>query len=344
MSTPNSGYSEATEQDRPSNLPLSHLSIEVGHFYMEDLLNGEDRIRAQFRQVAPWVQAAMAATGQARPRVSTCFLVDDYFRDDTSPGKIVDKLTRIAAECGVEIDYLAREAGCAVTDRPDRDPVQLAEMVVAMLLPEPPAGTNGSRPPLHESGWLCNGERSPASDTQSGQAMQVKPWQPPMEFGGRNHSIFLDVELWKDVPEQTEGRLIRRRVWSCPLLASIWHLLRLGMLRYYADPVAVPQPPPPDGEWPDTWPQLPAVMRLNPDAAPFAAYRTLSVMPRSYLGIEHAVDVILNHIDLDQAVIDQVIERGRTENIAIPRRVTQRISHVFTDTTDPSPVPDADRG
>jgi len=332
------GYSEATEQDEPSNLPLSHLSIEVGHFYMEDLINGEDRIRAQFHQIAPWVAAARTALGGARPRVSTCFLVDDYFRSDTSPGKIVDKLVRIATECGVAIDYLAREAACS-----EADGIPLAEMVVAMLLPEPPAGTNGSRPPLHESGWLCNGERSPAADAQSGQAMQVKPWQPPVEFGGRNHSIFLDVELWRDIAEQVDGRLIRRRLWSCPLLASIWHLLRLGMLRYYAEAVAVPQPPPTDAEWPDEWHLLPAVMRLNPDAAPFAAYRTVSIMPRSYLGIEHAVDVILTHLDLDAAVIDQLVARGQAEKMVVPRRVTKRISHVFVDTVDESAVPDADR-
>jgi hypothetical protein len=324
-------YSEAAEQDRPRQVRLAHLSIEVGHFYMEDLLNGEDRIRAQFTRVAPWIAAATATAGAdlgvVKPRVSTCFLVDDYFVGDTNPGPIIDKLIKIAAECGIAIDYLAREAGCA-----EAEDIRPAELTEAMLLPEPPAGSNGSRPPLHESGWLCNGERSPGEG--SGQAMQVDPWRPPVQFGKRNHSIFVDVELWKDVVERGNGK----RIWSCPFLASVWHLLRLGMLRNYGEPVGEPKPWPDGADWPERWSDLPAVIQLNPKAAPFAAFRSTSILPRSYLTIENAVDVVLSHLDLDAAVVEQVIERGRQENLTVPREVTRRISHVFLD--DPGPRPD----
>jgi hypothetical protein len=337
MSGPGSAsYSEATEQDKPRQLQLAHLSIEVGHFYMEDLLNGEDQIRAQFTRVAPWIGAATASAqaelGSTKLRASTCFLIDDYFRADTSPAKIVDKLVQIATECGVTIDYIAREAGCAVADG-----VPLAEVVAGMLLPEPSVGTNGSRPPLQESGWLCNGQRSPDAEL-SDQAMQIESWRPPEQFGARNHSIFLDVELWRDTTEQGDGALVTRRLWSCPFLASIWQLLRLGMVRYYGEPVAQPQLWPLDRDWPDRWADLPTVMKINPRAAPFAAYRATSIMPRSYLGIEHAVDVILNHIDLDEAVINQVIDRGRAEQLAVPRKVTRRISHAFIEGDDEGPT------
>jgi hypothetical protein len=337
MNAPGSAsYSEATEQDKPRQLQLAHLSIEVGHFYMEDLLNGEDRIRSQFARVAPWIGAATASAqaelGLTKLRASTCFLIDDYFRSDTSPAKIVDKLVQIATECGITIDYIAREAGCAVADG-----VPLAETVAAMLLPEPPVGTNGSRPPLQESGWLCNGQRSPDADS-SDQAMQIKQWRPPEQFGARNHSIFLDVELWKDATEQVDGALVTRRLWSCPFLAAIWQLLRLGMVRYYGEPVAQPQPWSLDWDWPDHWADLPAVMKINPRAAPFAAFRATSIMPRSYLGIEHAVDVILNHIDLDESVINQVIDRASQEQLVVPRKVTRRISHAFIEGDDESPI------
>lgn len=163
-------YSEATNQDRVQGIPLSHLSIEVGHFSMEDLLNGEERIRSQLQRVVPWVRAAtdsVAPHGGIEPRLSTCFLVDDYFRSDTNPAEILDKLIAIAAECEVSIDYLAREAGCCVADD-----VPLAELTAARLLPEPTPGTTGSRPPTHESGWLCNGVRSPEPDP--GQAMRTR--------------------------------------------------------------------------------------------------------------------------------------------------------------------------
>ncbi|HET9140219.1 SCO2522 family protein [Actinophytocola sp.] len=336
------GYSEATELDRPRHTQLAHLSVEVGHFYMEHLVNGEERIHNQFSMVAPWLQAAVAGVraqvGPAKPRISTCFLIDDYFGSGTRPADIVPKLVRIAEQCGITIDYLVREAGCARAGDAD-----LAGMVRSMLLPEPPEGTNGSRPPLQESGWLCNGQRSTDSPTPSGQAMQVAAWRPPVQFGARRtHSIFVDVELWRD-SETTDDKL-----WSCPFLAAIWHLLRLGMLRYRGEPVAPAQYRSPTDDWPERWNDLPAVMKINPAAAPFAAYRSVSIMPRSYLVIENAVEVILNHLDLDPAVTDQVIDRGKVEGLEISRKLTHRMSHIFIDDDEEIPLDGgaahADRG
>lgn len=330
MSAPHSAvYTEATAQDKVKGVALAHLSIEVGHLYMEDIRRGEAAIRAQFEQVAPWAAAATAAVsaevrtlGTETPRVSTCFLIDDYFREDTDPGQVVATLVTIAEQCGITIDYLAREAGCAVAGE-----VDVAELTAAMLLPEPPPGTDGGRPPLATSGWLCNGERSyPAG---SDQAMRVAPWRPPEEFGKRNHSVFLDIELWKEKHEVVGGTPTTRRQWSCPFLASVWQLLRLGMLRNYGEPVAQPQRWDADAPWPDTWHDLPPVIQLNPRAAPFAAFRSISILPKAYLQIEHAVDVILQHLELDDAVVRQVIERGGEAGLTVPAKVTDRISHVF---------------
>lgn len=316
-------YSEAAQQHQIREVPLSHLSIEVGHFYMEDLRNGEDRIRAQFTRIAPWIAAARATVdaGRGTPRVSTCFLIDDYFRDDTDPGEILEKLVTIAGECGVSIDYVAREAGCCVADD-----VPLAELVAERLLPEPAPGTNGARPPVHESGWLCNGQRS--AEPGSDQAMRAQEWHPATEFGRRNHSIFLDVELWRTVKDRTDGKPV---LWSCPFLASVWQLLRLGMLRYDGNPVAEPRRWPPGMPWPEQWADLPAVIRLNPEAAPFAAYRSVSILPPAYLPIENAVALILGHLSLDESVTDQVVTRGAGEGLRISRSVTNRLSHIFVD-------------
>lgn len=332
MSAPHSAvYTEATEQEKVKGVALSHLSIEVGHLYMEDIGRGEDRIRHQFEQVAPWVTAATAAAsaevraiGTETPRVSTCFLIDDYFRNDTDPREIIDKILTIAKQSGITIDYLAREAACCVAGD-----VNVAELTAAMLLPEPPPGTDGGRPPLATSGWLCNGERSyPAG---SDQAMQVAPWRPPEEFGKRNHSIFLDIELWKDKQELVGDTLTTRRLWSCPFLASVWQLLRLGMLRNYGEPVAQPQRWDTDMPWPENWHDLPPVIQLNPRAAPFAAFRSVSILPKTYLHIEHAVDVILTHLELDEAVVRQVVKRGGEAGLTVPAKVTDRLSHVFLD-------------
>jgi hypothetical protein len=318
-------YSEETNQDRARGVPLSHLSIEVGHVSMEALLNGEDRIRSQLQRVAPWVAAATASavTGKGnKPRLSTCFLLDDYYRRDGSPEEILGKLITIADECGVSIDYLARESGCCVADG-----VPLAELTAARLLPEPAPGTNGFRPPIHQSGWLSNGERSPESD--HGQAMQVRNWHPPQEFGKRNHSVFLDIELWKEVGERAKDEAMTRRTWSCAFLASVWQLLRLGMLRNYGEVVAQPHAWPPGAKWPQYWDDLPAVIRLNPRAAPFAAFKAVSILPHSYLPIEHAVRVILGHLSLDDAVTGQVAEREAKEGLPVSSSVINRVSYIF---------------
>ncbi|MGH3779984.1 MAG: SCO2522 family protein [Pseudonocardiaceae bacterium] len=318
-------YSEATGQDRVREVPLSHLSIEVSHFTMEDLLHGEECIRPQFQRVAPWVAAAAASVATregVKPRLSTCFLIDDYSRSHTKPADILNELIATAIECGVPIDYLAREAGCCVAGD-----VPLAELTAARLLPEPTPGTNGARPPTPESGWLCNGVRSPESDP--GQAMRIQRWQPPQEFGKRNHSIFLDVELWKEAGELANGEAVAPRTWSCSFLASVWQLLRLGMLRHYGKAVAQPYKWPPGATWPEHWDDLPAVIQLNPDAEAFAAYRTVSILPRSYLPVEHAVGVILSHLSLDDVVINQILDRGKKEKLRVSPSVTDRVSYIF---------------
>ncbi|GGS30980.1 SCO2522 family protein [Actinokineospora fastidiosa] len=318
-------YTEATAKPEPRQVALSHLSVEVGHLYMEDLLGGEERIRTQFRRVAPWLtavrQAQAVELGGVKPRISTCFLIDDYFRPDTDPSVIVPQLLDIAAECGIQIDYLAREAGCHEAER-----VPLAEVTAAMLLPEPPVGTTGSRPPVQDSGWLCNGERSP--DNTGRQAMMpAVAWAPAEEFGKRNHSIFLDVELWKDQTVTVDGVRRVERKWSCPFLAAVWQLVRLGQLRYAGEPVAQPQPW--SGSWPRHWRDLPAVVQLSERPQPFSAYRTASILPKTYLKIEHAVTVILDHLDLDDAVVAQTARRAEAEGLRLPAQLTDRVAHVF---------------
>jgi len=320
-------YTESTTRNEPRHVALSHLSVEVGHLYMQDFVGGDDRIRAQFRKVVPWLNATRAALEDdlngVAPRLSTCFLIDDYFRPhDTQPADVITRLVAIAAEFDIEIDYLAREAGCF-----EADGVPLAELTAAMLLPEPPVGTTGSRPPVQDIGWLCNGERSPDNSGGSQAMMPATEWKPAVEFGRRNHSIFLDVELWRDWTEKVDGESVTRRLWSCPFLASVWQLLRLGALRYEGEPVAEPRQW--TADWPAQWSDLPAVIQLSKRAAPFAAYRTVSVLPQAYLGIEHAVRVILSHLDIDESVIAKTVARAEQEGVPVPGGLSTRVSHVF---------------
>jgi hypothetical protein len=111
--------------------------------------------------------------------------------------------------------------------------------------------------------------------------------------------------------------------------------------------VAQPQLWSVDGDWPEHWEDLPAVLQLNKYAAPFSAYRTTSILPLAYVPIENAVHVILNHLNLDKAVVRQVITRGLDEGVVVPAQITRRVSHVFIeDAENPADqgLPDADLG
>ncbi|MBO0867881.1 MAG: hypothetical protein J2P15_04895 [Micromonosporaceae bacterium] len=310
-------FQEASAEHRVQSLPLAHLSIELGHLYFEDFAAGPQALRRHFREVAPWARAAReicAASLPGRtPRISTTFLVDDYFGPGSSPAQVLPDLLRAADDCGLGIDYLARESGCAQADG-----VAIARLVEERIVAEPPPGTTGSRPPVTEAGWLCNGQRSPSS---TGQAMEAMvPWAPPVENATNRHSIFVDVQLWDEGPGG--------RTWSCAFLAAVWQLLRLGVLRRLGAPVAVPRPW--VGPYPDEWTRLPAVVQLNPSAAPFSAYRALSILESRFLSTEHAVRTILSQVAVDEAVVEQVVGRAGVEGWSLSPELADRIQYVFT--------------
>ena len=284
---------------------LAHLSIELGHLYMEDFRMGAERLREHFRRVAPWARAAAGDVAARQPRVSTCFLIDDYFTRFSTPAKVVSSLVEAAAESGLTIDYVARESGCARAGE-----VDLAMLVQQHLVDEPVEGANGGRPVTSDSGWLTNGERSPV-DSQ---------WRPPRQSVVRNHSIFVDIELWRDEPG---GRL-----WSCPFLAAVWQLQRLGLIRHRGEPVAEPVPVAVT-ELPGDWDEMPAIVRLNPKAAALRAYRTFSVLDSRFLQVELAVRTILGQVAIDQAVAEQVSERAKAEGIDLPPETVNRIGYAF---------------
>jgi hypothetical protein len=313
-------FREAAAERRIKRVPLSHLSIELGHLYMEDFAAGPERLRQTFARVAPWADAARRACaeglGGRRARISTCFLVDDYFSRLKSPAEVMPGLLAAAQEAGLQVDYLARESGCAIADG-----VPLARLVECRLVPDPPPDTNGSRPPVTESGWLSNGQRSPvggATEAMGG----IQRWRPPVQNAADRHSIFVDVELWD------EGRGDRGRKWSCSFLAAVWQLLRLGLLRNEGEPVAVPQTW--EGDFPEDWDRLPPVVRLNPTAAPFCAYRTLSVMTARFLPIEMAVRTILSQMWPDPDVSRQITDAADRDGVELPAELVGRLQYVFT--------------
>jgi hypothetical protein len=297
-------------------------------------------LQQHFAQIVPWVTAARQTCAESlrsrrsedgrrhrepRARISTCFLVDDYFTRFSSPAEVIPTLVSAAHAAGLEIDYLARESGCA-----HADDVNLASLVEGRLVPDPPPSTNGSRPHVTEVGWLSNGQRSPADNTDREAMMMketVQTWTPPAQNSARRHSIFVDVELW----DESNGH----RTWSCPFLAAVWQLLRLGMLRHNGEAVALPQQR--EGAFPDDWDNIPAVTQLNPTAAPFSAYRTLSILSTRFLSIELAVRTILSQVAVDREVLSQVKARSEKEGIELPLELVDRIGYVIVGSTAAQP-------
>ncbi|GAA3953292.1 SCO2522 family protein [Actinoplanes auranticolor] len=298
-------------------VPLAHLSIELGHLYVDDFAAGPARLAAQFDAVRPWADAARRACAdeleQRSPRVSTCFLIDDYFTRFGTPRAVIGDLVAAAETAGVKIDYVARESGCATTDG-----VDVATLVRQHLVAEPPEGDNGSRPPTAVSGWLSNGERGGAGPASAMAA--PREWQPPRQSAVQNHSIFVDVELWSGPAEQP--------YWSCPFLAAVWQLQRLGLIRHLGEPVGDPRRMS-AAEVPAEWEQMPAVVQLNPRAAPFRAYRTFSALASRFLPVELAVRTILSQVAVDAAVAREVRERAAGEGIDLPGEVVDRIRYAF---------------
>lgn len=309
-------FSEAAGLRTTDDVPLAHVSVELGHLYAEDFAGGPERLRAHFARVRPWVDAVRAAAdGRAaggRARMSTCFLVDDYFTPFSSPAELVPQLLDAARAVGVEIDYLARESGCATAHG-----VPLAQLVEGRLVADPAPGTTGARPPATENGWLCNGQRSPVA-TASAMSGAVA-WVPPVQNGARNHSVFLDVELRSGAADSQR--------WSCAFLATVWQLLRLGLLRN--DGRSVADAVPWDGALPDVWGDLPPLLRLRAGARAFSAYRTFSILAPRFLDVEHAVRTVLAQVAIDEDVRAQVRRRARTDDPTLPVEVVDRLGYLF---------------
>jgi len=81
--------------------------------------------------------------------------------------------------------------------------------------------------------------------------------------------------------------------WACAHLAAVLQLLRLGVLHYpdFDKPFLLKN----KDELPAwrKWDEVPGLIQLNPDAAPFQARETFSILPKAYIGVETLVKKII---------------------------------------------------
>jgi hypothetical protein len=303
---------------------------------VEDFEGGTERLRQHFTRIRPCadaVRAAVAGTGTGAgladepgalggpgapgsepPRISTRLLVDGYFGRLSAPAELVPRLLAETERAGLTIDYLAHESGCVVADGS-----LLAEGLLRRLVDAPPpfiAGTGqGVPPPAREIGRLSNGQYPTAFEVRQAMSPLLRQ-HPRTETGAYWHSVFMDVELWDDGLRGVAPRSAElphgdgdTRVWSFFFLAAVWQLTRLGLLRDHGRAVVHPRPPGPEGT-PQHWGGLPPVLQLSSTAAPFAAYRTCSVLPVGLMRVEHAVRVILCQVEVAPEARWQVAERS----------------------------------
>ena len=313
MTTRDAVFREASAETRLHPVPLAHLSVELGHLDRDAVEAGPERLRRHFRSVAPWLEAARQRRAGRAGRISTCLLIDDYLRGFGSPAEVLPQIVEAARHSRLEVDYVGRMSGCV-----EAAGAPVAGMFEARLVADPPPGTNGSRPPTAETGWLSNGQRSPGTGPTEAMGASTE-WRPPVENAAERHSIFMDIELW----DEPGGR----RVWSAAFLAAMWQLLRMDLARLVTGQDATARPW--DEPLPDDWAVLPPVTQLNPTAAPFAAVRTLSVLPARMVAVQHAVRTVLGHVAIEQEILAHLLSRGRREDPDLPPELVDRIDYVF---------------
>ncbi len=300
MTAAGPSFAETSALTRIEREPLSHLSVELGRLSTVDLT--PDRLRHLLSRAAVWTRTACDVR-VPRPRVSTCIVIDDHL-PDSAPAEILPSLLDIAAECELRIDYLVRESGFA----------PLAGLVAARLVAVPAPGTNGSLEPPEATGWVCNGRRSPGAT--DGEAMYGTRWSPPEEIGARNHSVFVDVRLRDDESQ-----------WSRAFLAAVRQLVRLGLVRDLGKAVVRPRPLP--AELPRSWAGLPPVTKLTPDAKPFTAYRTFSLLPVRALQAENAARIILSQVSVKHELLDLLEQRAAEDGIHIQPQLIDRVGYML---------------
>lgn len=257
----------------------SHVSLELGHFYLRDLT--PERVQSLARQEAEWTAPMLAGLRERSRTVCCVAMVDDYFVAEGQEEEVRDKEALVVdgyRDVGLPLDYIVRESECAATGQSFVDRYFMRALVGDR---GEPVGT-AERIPRLDHPWLHSedpGEGSPTRPVRSAFGGGVEAVAEPPSTDGRPtgpHSIHVEVELWSG-----EGN---RRKWSCPLLAAWWQLIRLGVA--YS----------PDADGRDQPVDESVGRALHEDAPPLPAHRTLSVLSAPFLVVEAAVRTILEKV------------------------------------------------
>lgn len=299
--------------------PIADISLELAHVHSGSAV-ADAAARDEIRREAVFVRPLLTAFKDQNLVVSTCALIDDTGTSAESAGAMRSLIDSVCREEGITIDYFVDESSCADT-LTTLDPY---------FYPEVPPDSEGLLgtpkhvptvdPVIANERWLENGE--PGRDHPLPEPLRLpvrrseEPEADPEQQravgsrGTRTHAIHIDIELWS---QQRRRGLPGPIVWSLPMLASWWQLLRLGAPTMHGGTPLAPEP-------------------SNPEAAPFCAYSTLTVLPTDFLSVEHAVRTVLGRV----AIPDEWLAPSRTGEATGPLEHLNRISYLFAAEIPPS--------
>lgn len=283
--------------DRPID-----VSIEVMHIYRTE--SASEALARHAEREARWVEAITAPLDRDGRSWSICMLVDDT--DPRADGDEVEAELRDAWwATGLPLDHLVRETECAASiGRMIERFTGEVELGLAGAL-----GTAVRPPPVdvvaERERWLANGEPGRPTTRRLGAAeLNEEPGEagvfPVRAPGSRAHGIHLDIELWSAVGQGPP-------VWSCPMLAAWWQLLRLGAPHLDEAPLARPA--------------------RGARPLPLHGRSTLTLLPSSLLEVEHAVRAILERVAVPASWLPPDVDG---EPPATAASHLDRIGYVFT--------------
>jgi hypothetical protein len=284
------------------------VSIEVLHVYPAQ--STPEILARQAEREARWVETITGALDRRGRSWSICMLIDDT-NPRWDPQEVEGRLHAAWAGTGLPLDHSVRETECVRSiDRMVERFTGEVELALAGAL-----GTAVRLPPIdvvaERRRWLGNGEPARPSTTRLGAAeLDEEPGEAdilPTRFigwrGSRTHSIHLDVELWSTVGQGPP-------LWSCPMLAAWWQLLRLGAPHVDDEPLASPLA----------------------GGRPLAlhARSSLTVLAPRLLEVEDAVRTILERVVLPE---DWLVEDPTRQGQPTAASHLDRIGYVFTNSS-----------
>lgn len=284
---------------RASNIERSDISFELVHLYAgsetfeKELIDGVRLAQRWFKCVEEFEQN--------KTLFSNVAFIDDYSSSGNKKverSEIQSRVRDAFASAGLRLDYIAYEADCAETCR-----------YIDINLSGPPkkgAGSYSSKRLRYdyvspEEKFITHAKKRRGT---SGRAPEY-----------RNH-VGIDIGVGT---QSTDSGNLTEKIWSCPAAAAWWQMIRFGVLPHLEEEHELGAP---KGTW----------KRDDENCPPFIARRTLSLLPSSYISIEHAVRVIIQNLhDLNAALYDKVRKGPKGPKDREMTALLNQMSYIFHD-------------